>query len=304
MRLDSYHPLIGCLFFAGVLVCAVAFDHPAYAGIGLACAFIYAVKLRGRRALGFNAIALAVGAAWGMFFAATTHFGVTDIGTTLAGNAVTAESAFCGAVQGGQLAAVLIWLSCLLQVCTAEKVVYLLGRVSPRLSTGVSLVLRAVPRVNAQRRVLAAAQGGVGNGPGEGGLGHRVQTAAHRAGALMDWMTDSLFQASQSMRARGSALPHRSAYALYRFGNRDRSVVIALVLLGTVVGVAAALDQTSIQYAPEVVFGRLTPASYAFMAAYAAFCLLPLGLQTAGEVRFERAVENVGEGAPSGCARR
>lgn len=286
MRLDSYHPLIGCLFFAVVIICAVLFDHPAYAGIGFACAFAYAVKLRGRRGLAFNMIALAVAAAWALGFAATTHFGVTDIGTTLAGNAVTWESACCGAVQGIQIATVLIWLSCLLQVCTADKVVYLLGCVSPRLSTGLSIVLRAVPRANAQRHALAAAQGGVGNGPGEGGPWHRMRAAARRGGALMDWMTDSFFQVSQSMRARGSALRGRTAYARYRFDNRDRMLVIAFVLLGTVVGVAAALDQTTIQYAPEIVFGRLTPASFAFMVAYAAFCLLPLVLQAIGEARF------------------
>ncbi|MGI6535322.1 MAG: energy-coupling factor transporter transmembrane component T [Eggerthellaceae bacterium] len=301
MRLDSYHPLIGCLFFVVVLVCAALFDHPAYAGIGLACAFAYAVKLRGRKALALNAIALVIGAVWGVFFAATTHFGVTDIGTTLAGNAVTWESACCGAVQGVRIAAVLMWLSCLLQVCTADKVVYLAGRVWPRLSTGIAILLRAVPRANAQRRALAAAQGGVGSGPGQGGPWHRMRTAAHRAGALADWMTDGFFQASQSMRARGSALRGRTAYALYRFDNRDRSVVIALVLLGTAVGVAAALDQTSIQYAPEIVFGRLTPASYVFMGAYAAFCLLPFGLQTAGERRFARAVETVGADARPHC---
>ena len=113
-----------------------------------------------------------------------------------------------------------------------------------------------------------------------------MRAAARRGGALMDWMTDSFFQVSQSMRARGSALRGRTAYARYRFDNRDRMLVIAFVLLGTVVGVAAALDQTTIQYAPEIVFGCLTPASFAFMVAYASFCLLPLVLQAIGEARF------------------
>lgn len=291
MRFDSYHPLINCLFFTAVIVCAAAFDHPAYAAIGLACAFAYAVKLRRRKGLAFNAIALVVGAAWGAGFAATTHFGVTDIGATLVGNAVTLEALCCGAVQGVRIAAVLMWLSCLLEVFTADKVVFLLGRVSPRLSAATAIVLRAVPVANARRRAIAAAQGGVGNGPGEGGLPHRMRCAVHRAGALADWAADYFFQVSESLHCRGSALHGRTAYALYRFDNRDRSLVIALVLLGTVVGVAAALDQTAIQYAPEIVFSRLTPASYAFMAAYAAFCLLPFVLQTIGEARFPRPVE-------------
>lgn len=286
MRFDSYHPLINCLFFAAVIICAALFDHPAYIAIGLASAFAYAVKLRGRKALAFNTTALVVGAAWSAGFTATMHFGVTDIGITLVGNAVTLEALCCGMAQGARLSAVLMWLSCLLTVFTADKVVFILGRVSPRLSAATAIVLRAVPVANAQRRTIAAAQGGVGNGPGQGGLPHRMRGMVRRMGAMADWITDYFFQVAESLRCRGSVLRGRTSYALYRFDNRDRMLVIAFALLGTVVGVAAALDQTVIQYAPEIVFGRLTPASSAFMAAYAVFCLLPLMLQTIGEARF------------------
>jgi len=64
-------------------------------------------------------------------------------------------------------AAVILWLSCLHAVFTTDKIVSLLGRVSPHLSLYLSILLRMVPRLNAQRRRIELAQRAIGRGKGQ-----------------------------------------------------------------------------------------------------------------------------------------
>lgn len=62
--------------------------------------------------------------------------------------------------------------------------------------------------------------------------------------------------------------------------------MIALCL--TVTAAGAALDQTNICYAPEIIMNRITPASVLFYFAYGTFLFLPMILQIAGERKFRK----------------
>lgn len=282
MRFESYHPAISLLFFAGALASTVCFTHPAFAAVGLACSFAFMIALRGVRGIAYGLGSLVIGAGWAAAFTATTHFGVTVIGHTLVGNPLTVESLACGAVQGVQLATLLLWLNCLVAVFTSDKVEYLLGRMSPRAAMAFSLVMRFAPVVNARRRVVAVGQAGLGGGPGQGGVARRLAAAGRRMGAVASWAIERSAAVQASLTARGAQLCGRTAYSRYRFSLRDRNIVIVLVLLATVVGTGAALDQTTMQFAPELIAGAWTPARTVVVAAYAVFCLLPLALQRAG----------------------
>ena len=103
---------------------------------------------------------------------------------------------------------------------------------------------------------------------------------------LVTWTIERFVQTSESMRSRGSSLKGRTAFSIYRFDNRDRSLVIVFFILLTLCLCAMILDQTHILYAPELVVNRFTAMSLVFLLAYAAACFLPLALQVVGELRF------------------
>ncbi len=293
MRFDSYHPGINVLYFATMLFCTIAWDHPVFVALAYVCAFAYSTKLKGARQAVFNVALLVLGAAWALWFAATTHFGVTNLAMTIVGNAVTLESLVVGCVQGIKLVTVIMWLSCVFALFTADKVVFLLGKIAPKLSLFAAIVLRAVPVVKKQAHLIGTAQSCIGNGVGQGTLAHRLRDVVRHISVLVSWTIERFVQTSDSMRARGSALRGRTAYSLYRFDNKDRSVVLAFFILATICFAGAALDQTHILYNPEIIMNRITAASFVFYAAYAALCLLPLGLQIAGEVRFAKGIKGI-----------
>ena len=283
MRMGSLHPVLEAAFFAVVLVTTIVWSHPVYLVISFMCALAYAVKLAGRRAGAIAAVLTVAALAFAAVFAANVHFGVTVLGQTPIGNSVTLESLVYGVALGFKVAAVLLWLGCLVTVFTADRVVYLLGRLSPRLALFAAVALRGAPLIGTQMGRLSTAQSGIGRGAGQGSIAWRARNWVRRTSALVTWGIERLAQMSDSMRSRGSGLRGRTSFSLFRFDARDRASAIVLAALASVVLFGALLDQTRMLYAPELLMNPMTPASFVFFAAYAAFCAMPLAYQLGAE---------------------
>ena len=247
---------------------------------------MYLLKLRGLRALipGLGLLPFAL--LFALWYGSYHHFGITVLGVNFIGNQVTLESFLCGGTWAMVCVAVVLWLGCVHAVFTTDKIVFLLGRVSPHLSLYLSILLRTVPRLNKQRQRIELAQRGIGRGKGQGNLFQRMRNALRRGSILLTWLTEGIVTTSDSMRCRGCSLRGRTAYSLYRFDGRDRYFVTGMCALMSVLLMAVLLDQTMIRFTPQVVMMPITPMSGLFYAAWAALCLLPPTLERIGERRF------------------
>lgn len=292
MKFDSYHPFINVLYFVAALYLAFACNHPIFIGIGYVCSFIYSVKLNGMRAIRFNLILVPIMAAFTCVYAYNEHFGVTVLSQTIIDNQITLEAVVYGFSSAVRVGIALMWMSCVLNLFTADKVVYLLGRIAPRLSLFVAIALRGIPVIKTRYRQISVARSGLGRGPHQGTLWFRFVNWVKRVSILITWTIERFTETSESMRCRGSQLRGRTAYSLYRFDNRDRSFVLGLVAMLAILIAGIMLDQTTILYAPSIIFNKMTAASAVFYCAYAVFCLLPFGLQVIGERRFKACIEH------------
>lgn len=286
MEFARYHPAINLLYFTAVLTGTILFRQPVFLCLSYVCAFLYLLKLRGLRALipGLGLLPLAL--LYALWYGSYHHFGLTVLGVNFIGNQVTLESFLCGGTWAMVCVAAVLWMGCVHAVFTTDKIVYLLGRVSPHLSLYLSILLRTVPRLNKQRQRIELAQRGIGRGKGQGNIFQRMRNALRRGSILLTWLIEGIVTTSDSMRCRGCSLRGRTAYSLYRFDGRDRSLVIGLCSLICVLLMALLLDQTMIRFAPQVVMMPITPMSCLFYAAWAALCLLPPVLELLGARRF------------------
>lgn len=293
MGFEKCHPAVNALYFAAVIYATVTFQHPIFLTISVACACAYAIKRKGWKAVAFSGAMLIFVAAYGLYYATFHHFGVTDLGTIFTGNKVTLESLTYGLVIGVCTAAVLIWLSCVYSVFSSDKMVYLFGRVSPKLSLLLTVGLRMVPRIGAQAKKINAAQKGIGLGVGQGNPFARVKNGLRIVGVLITWTVEAMTAASDAMNSRGSGLRGRTAFSIYRFDNRDRLYVIAMFTCLTVTMMSLLLGQVDMQYDPRLVFPPITTMSYVFYAGYALLCLMPLGLELWTVYRFAKARKKI-----------
>lgn len=288
MGFESFHPAINLLYFAAVLAGALCFHQPVFLLISYLSAFLYSVRRCGRRGWIFNLTLLPLIVAFGLYYAGYHHFGVTVLGTNFIGNSITLESLLWGLSLGATAACFLMWMECVLSVFTADKVVYLLGRVSPRMALYLALTLRMLPRIHGQARRLRIARCGVGMGPGQGNFFRRLANGMKVLSMVITWTLDSLMGVAASMKSRGCGLRGRTAFSIYRFDYRDRSVVLGLSACISLVLMGHLLGQTAIVYDPRVVYTPVTAASYLFYGAYGVLCLWAPGLEWISRRQFEK----------------
>ena len=289
MGFEKCHPAVNFIYFATMIAGMILFQHPIFLLISFVCAFIYSIKRNGWKALIFNAVLLPLIVAFALYYSSYTHFGVTVLEQNMIGNNMTLESLVYGFVLGIVVAGVLIWFSCVYSIFTTDKVVYLFGKVSPRLSLFLAIILRMVPRIKKEAKRINTAQQGIGRGTNQGNLWQRTRNCIRIFSMLITWTIDSLTTASESMRSRGSTLRGRKAFSIYRFDNRDRAYVVGNFACLTVIFMAVMLKQTDIIYDPRIIMTPVTTMSYVFYAGYAVFCLMPLGLELWTEYRFKKA---------------
>ena len=289
MGFEKCHPAVNFIYFATVIAGMTTFQHPVFLLISFACAFLYSIKRNGLKALAFNTVLLPLIAAYAFYYSSYNHFGVTVLQQNMIGNNMTLESLVYGFVLGIVVAGVLIWFSCVYSVFTTDKVVYLFGKVSPRLSLFLAIILRMVPRIKKEAKRINTAQQGIGRGTNQGNLWQRTRNCIRIFSMLITWTIDSLTTASESMRSRGSTLRGRKAFSIYRFDNRDRAYVVGNFACLTVIFMAVMLKQTDIIYDPRIIMMPVTTMSYVFYAGYAVFCLMPFGLELWTEYRFKKA---------------
>lgn len=290
MNFASYHPALNLLFFVAAVAFTACWTRPGLVAVSFLCALAFSVRLRGSRAVAFGGALVLCALAFAALFAMNVHFGVTNLARTPIGNSITVESLTCGVIVGLKVAAILTWLSCALCVFTADKVVFLLGRVFPKAAMMLAVALRAVPVAGDRARKIAVARSGIGKGPGQGSIPRRITNALRRASIFISWSIERFIEMSDSMRSRGAALRGRTAYSLYRFDSRDRALAVVLVALVTVCAAATALGETQMLFSPIIVAPKASSAGTAAYAAFLALCLLPLALQTVGEASYARKV--------------
>ena len=289
MGFEKSHPAVNFIYFAVVIAGTILFQHPVFLVVSFLCAFAYSIKRNRWKAVGFNCILLPLVAAFALYYSSYTHFGVTVLQQNMIGNNMTLESLVYGFVLGIAAAGVLIWLSCVHSVFTTDKVVYLFGKVSPRSSLFLAILLRMIPRIKKEAKKINTAQQGIGKGVNQGNLWQRIRNGIRIFSMLITWTIDSLTTASESMRSRGSSLRGRKAFSIYRFDDRDRAYVVGMFLCLTLTVMAVILKQTNICYDPKIIMPPISGISYLFYAGYAVFCLMPLGLELWTEYRFKKA---------------
>lgn len=289
MGFERCHPAVNLIYFAAVIAGTVAFRHPVFLAVSSLSACAYSIRRNRGKAVAFNLLLIPSAVIFSFYYSSYNHFGITVLKQNFVGNNMTLESLVYGLVLGISVAGVCIWMSCVYSVFSTDKMVYLFGRVSPRLSLFLAIALRMVPRIKKEARKINMAQRGIGRGVGQGNLWKRMINGIRILSMLITWTIESLMTASDAMRSRGSSLRGRTAFSIYRFDNRDRTYVVGMFLCITLTSMAVLLKFTDMTYDPRIIWKPVTPASFLFYFGYAVLCLMPLGMELWTDYQFRKA---------------
>lgn len=283
------HPLVNFLYFTLVLAFTMFAAHPAALLLSLACALRYAVYLKGGKAVRFSLLyLLPMALAAAVVNPAFNHEGATILSYLPTGNPLTLESVLYGLNAAVLLSAVILWFSCLTEVFSSDKFIYLFGRVIPALSLVLSMTLRFVPRFKAQFQVVAEAQRCVGRDVSHGALRQRLRHAVTVFSIMVTWSLENAIETADSMKSRGYGLPGRTAFSIYRFTSRDRAALLWLGLCGFYLLCGWAAGALDWRWFPTVKAAPLTPFTVSVHLALPALGLTPVFLDRREDRRWKR----------------
>ena len=269
--MERLHPLAAAGYFAGVAAVAMASMNPVLLALSLLGSLALSCRYGGLRGTGgFLLLGLCVAALNPLAY----HNGVTPL-LILNGQPITLEALCYGLAAGAMLAGVGCWLRSLSRIMTSDKLMHLLGRISPKLALLCAMALRCGPLFSRQTKAIRRAQQGVGLYKEEN-LPDRIRGNSRVFSILVTWALENGIITADSMAARGYGVGCRTAFARYRFGRRDGAFLLltAALLLPPVVGLClGALD---VAYYPALRMAPASPLGALSYGAYAALALLPM----------------------------
>lgn len=266
------HPLVNFTYFGAVVGVTMFSNHPAFLAASFVMAWLYSILLRGKKAIAFNCmILLPTMLITILLNTLNVHNGVTVL-FYLNGNRITLEAIVYGCAAALMLSSVMIWFSCFSTIMTADKFIYLFGRVAPVIALTLSMILRFIPLLQARFWEVSAAQRCMGRG-GHTGWIPRVRQFGKSVSILIAWSLEASIESADSMEARGYGLRGRTSFHLFRLAGGERWLLAALLLLGGISAFACVQGYTSIYYYPTILLPPIRPVQGICLGA---FCLLML----------------------------
>lgn len=198
-----------------------------------------------------------------------SHKGVTVL-FVMNHNPVTLEALLYGIFAGGMIVSSLYWFRTYSQLMTSDKLLYLFGALSPKLSLVLSMAMRYVPLFGRQVRKVHEAQTAAGLYKDDN-LPDRIRGGTRIFSVMVTWALENGITTADSMVARGYGLQKRSRYALFTWQKGD----IALMLSSLTLSVLCLflLKGAAFTFYPAL---RFTPGAYPPVYGYLCYGLLML----------------------------
>jgi len=289
----GYHPVVNFLYFVALIGFAMFFMHPVSLAISFLWGAVYAVYLKGKKALRVGLLymlpLLIFTAILNPMF---NHQGITILAYLPNGNPLTLESIMYGIAAAGMLVTVITWFSCFNVVMTSDKIIYLFGRIIPALSLILSMALRLVPRFRAQIKIISNAQKGIGQDVSSGNIYQKAKHGIKILSIMVTWALENAIETADSMKCRGYGLPGRTAFSIFRFHRRDGYALGYIFICVAIVITGAATGAYHFRYFPSIQGQWSGPYTIGVFAAYFALGAFPVFINLYSEARLWKHIES------------
>lgn len=282
----SYHPVVTFLYFCSVIIISMFSMNPVFLALTLFGGLVYSVVLQGWSCMRFYLLFAVPVLVFTMILnPLANHRGVTVL-FYLNGNAITMEAILYGLASAAMLVSVVIWFSCFNKIMTADKIIYLFGRVVPVIALLISMCFRFVPLLKSRFREIHQGQRGMGRKFGKWDFIKKGRLLAKELSILIAWSLEAAIETSDSMTARGYGLRGRTSFHIFKFTKRDKNLLVAILLLTVIVMAGCFYGVNNIYYYPAILFPTAWRVQIPIAVCYFLLLILPTVVDIKGEQRW------------------
>ena len=262
---SEHNPIAVAAYFLCVSGVAMFSMEPVLLLLSLAGAMALFLRMGGRG----HGLALVLFVAAALVNPLVSHAGATVL-FVVNDNPVTLEATLYGLAAAAMIVAVLYSFRTFQALMTSDRLLYLLGALSPRLALVISMAMRYVPLFTHQWRRTRQAQQALGLWREEDLL-RRAASHLRVFSILLTWALENGVVTADSMAARGYGCTRRTHFAIFRFTWRDAALTAASLLLAGLSLMCAA--RRDFAFYPAI---SAAPADLPVFLGYAACALLAL----------------------------
>ena len=286
-RFAAYHPVINFTFFIGAIVSGMMLIHPVFMACSLLLSFLYYLTVRGKAGFGFVSGMCTVFLVLSLMNPLFNTQGAHVLFRYFRNRPYTMEALFYGMTLAAMMAAMLSWFASYHAVMTSDKFMYLFGHMAPAVTLVLTMVLRLVPSYKNKVQQMNGARRCIGKGADVGTAKEKTEHGMVLLSTLTSWALEGGVITADSMRSRGYGCGKRTHFSLYRFEDRDRLLLVVMVILLGIVAVCCLNGASAATYIPEI---RLQSPDDPWMLtgvlAYAVFLSIPSAVNIWEELRW------------------
>ncbi len=207
-----------------------------------------------------------------------SHNGVTVL-FVMNDNPVTLEATLYGLNSAAMIVGVLYWFRSFTQIMTSEKLLYITGALSPKLSLVLSMALRYVPLFSKQSKKIKDSQTATGLFSDDNIIDD-IRGRMRIFSILITWALENGITTADSMAARGYGVGRRTQLRRFHFRRGDVLLLIVSLTLTGITAVALSLGKLSWNFYPAIEHSSPDILGICGISAYSALVLLPVIIET------------------------
>jgi energy-coupling factor transport system permease protein len=284
----AYNPFVLTVYFFAVSGYAMFSMHPAVTCISLLGAVLLRLT-RGGVSLRGSMLLLGFFLLTALINPLVSHHGATVL-FVLNDNPVTLESLIYGIFASASMLSILCWFGSFSRMMTRDKLLYVCGRLSPKLALVLSMAMRYVALLGQQARKTAQAQKALGLYK-EDSLYDKLRGGIRIFSVLLTWALENGITTADSMTARGYGIGKRTHFAIFRFTRADGALLAAIVLC-TALTLSGA-DALSHSFYPYFTVSASAPLAVCSLISYAILAILPLCIDGKEAIRWHSSLSHM-----------
>ncbi|MBO4392099.1 MAG: cobalt transport protein [Clostridia bacterium] len=213
------------------------------------------------------------------------HNGVTVL-LIINNNPITLEAILYGAASASAIISVIYWFRSFSQIMTSDKLLYILGNISPKFALILSMTLRYVPMFENQTQKVIQAQRGLGL-YSDTDFMSRVRGGTRVFSVMVTWALENGVITSDSMTARGYGITKRTFFSIFKFRRQDILLtVLSVVLFGAILA-GVISGSVNFSFYPEISHAETTVISVITYISYGLLAFLPVIIEAEEELRWK-----------------
>ncbi len=280
----EYHPMAITIYFLTTAGIAMFCSNPVITAISLFGALLLFVIRNGRRHAASHLYFLGLFLVMALINPLVSHNGATVL-FVMNHHPVTMEALLYGIGASAGILAVLYWFRSFSQIMTRDKLLYVFGALSPKLSLVLSMAIRYVSLFSRQTKKVIQSQKALGLYK-EDNIMDNLRGSLRVFSVMLTWALENGIITADSMAARGYGIGKRTHFSIFRFRKSDGLLLCLSLLLFAVTCTGMGCGALEFHYYPTITALRCSPLAAVSYGSYGLLVLLPAVIETEEAIKW------------------